>query len=345
MLSLQSFAINTPFHFPFTISKGTKTHQPSLIVALGFGNYTGYGEAPAITYYNTSVEDMMAALEAKRKFIEGYSLIDPERFWHFLHHLFPGNHFLICALDMAAWDLWGKLKKKSIAHLLNIETTSSIITDYTIGIDTIEAMQHKIQAKPWPIYKIKCGTYEDVAKIKQLRTITNSPFRLDANAGWSLTDARSIIPQLSALNIQLIEQPLAKDNIEDMALLQQEFTDVLFIADEACVTEQDVLPSSTCFKGINIKLTKCGGITPALRMIKQARQLNLLIMIGCMNETSIGSAAMAQLAPLVDYVDMDGPLLLTTDVATGLTYDNGLVTIDFNKPGLGITMQQELFIS
>jgi L-Ala-D/L-Glu epimerase len=345
MLSLQYFSINNEFHYPFTISKGTKTHQPALVVKLGFGNMAGYGEAPAITYYNTTVEGMITLLESKRKFIESYSLIDPERFWHFLHHLFPENNFLVCALDMAAWDLWGKLKNKSIAHLIGVAMNQPITTDYTIGIDTTEAMQAKMKANPWPIYKIKCGTFEDVEKIKALRSITTSPFRLDANAGWSIADAQKILLQLETLGIELVEQPLAKDNWEGMTALRETFAEVIFMADEACVTEHDVLPCAKCFNGINIKLTKCGGITPALRMIKQARQLELRIMLGCMNETSIGSAAMAQLALLVDYIDMDGPLLLKTDTATGLVYNNGLVTIDFNKPGLSISVHENLFIN
>lgn len=337
MLTLKTYSFNNAFHYPFTISKGTKTHQPTLVVSLAIGNWVGYGEAPAINYYNVTVESMIETLEAKRSFIEKYSMIDPERFWHFLHHLFGNNTFLICALDMAAWDLWGKMKGKSIGNLIGATWQSNMLTDYTIGIDTEAKMIEKMQAKPWPIYKIKCGTTHDLEKIKALRKITNSPFRLDANAGWSLDQALEILPQLETLNIEIVEQPLAKDNWDGMKILMKNNYNFALMADETCVLEADVNKCENYFNGINIKLTKCGGITPALRIIKNARTKNMKLMLGCMNETTIGSAAMAQLAPLVDYIDMDGPLLLKTDVANGIVFNNGTFSIDPLKHGLGIT--------
>jgi L-Ala-D/L-Glu epimerase len=336
MLKLTVHTYNNPFEHPFTISKGTKTHQPTLVVSLAVGNWVGYGEAPAINYYNVTVESMVQLLESKRQLIESYSIIDPQRFWHFLHHLFGNNNFLICALDIAAWDLWGKMKGKSISKLIDAPAYDSLQTDYTIGIDTEEKMLAKMQAKPWPIYKIKCGTLSDLEKIKTLRNNTSSVFRLDANAGWSLNDALEILPQLQNLNIEIVEQPLAKDAWDAMLTLKQQQYNFALMADEACVVEQDVDKCFGYFDGINIKLTKCGGITPALRMIANARSKGLKIMIGCMNETTIGSAAMAQLASLVDFIDMDGPLLLTQDVATGITYNNGAFSINQNKFGLGI---------
>ena len=119
--------------------------------------FTGHGEAPAITYYNIPVEKMETDLLAKKKFIEQFTITDPERFWHFLHHLFPQNSFLVCALDMAGWDLFGKMKRKSLQQLWGTETLPTPLTDYTIGIDTIDKMVEKMKEKPWPIYKIKVG--------------------------------------------------------------------------------------------------------------------------------------------------------------------------------------------
>jgi L-Ala-D/L-Glu epimerase len=342
MLSLKIYTLNTPFIYPFTISKGTKTHQPSLVVSLSFGALTGFGEAPAIAYYNVTVANMVEQLQAQRKLIEGYSLVDPERFWHFLHHLFPNNNFLINALDMAAWDLWGKLKRKSIAQFIGAPVHQPIITDYTIGIASQEQMVNKLRAKPWPVYKIKCGSPDDLIKIKALRAITQSPFRLDANAAWTYEQVLDILPELEQLGIVVLEQPLAKDNWQGMEQLMTK-TKIPLFADEACVVETDVAKCAGHFNGINIKLTKCGGITPALRMIDHARKLGLQIMLGCMNETSIGSAAMAQLATKVDLIDMDGPLLLAQDVATGLNYDeNGVVSVNFGLPGLGIQVNTAL---
>src|ERR1043165_5491851 len=121
---------NLPFRYPFTISKGTKTHQPTLIVELDFNGIKGYGEAPAISYYNIPVEKMIADLEAKKTLVEKYALIDPERYWHYLHHLFPQNPFLVCALDMAAWDITGKMKRKKLYEFWNGDITKNPLTDY-----------------------------------------------------------------------------------------------------------------------------------------------------------------------------------------------------------------------
>ena len=131
---------NLPFKYPFTISKGTKTHQPTLIVELEHFGWKGYGEAPAISYYNIPVEKMIEDLERKKVFVEKFAFSDPERYWHYLHHLFPANPFLVCALDMAGWDLFGKLKRKPLAELWKLDIHNLPLTDYTIGIDSIEKM-------------------------------------------------------------------------------------------------------------------------------------------------------------------------------------------------------------
>lgn len=327
-----------PFRYPFTISKGTKTHQPTFIVELEHFGFRGYGEAPAITYYNISTDQMAADLQAKKQFVEKFAFSDPERYWHYLHHLFPQNPFLVCALDMAGWDLFGKIKRKPLHALWNLDPAASPVTDYTIGIDSTEKMLQKMKELPWPVYKIKAGQEQDLEILRELRRHTEAPFRVDANAAWSVEQALRIIPQLVELNVQLVEQPLAKDNWEGMKILYAMSPLPLF-ADEACVSEAEVDRCAGHFHGINIKLTKCSGITPARRMIKRARELNLQVMIGCMNESSIGSAAIAHLAPLVDMIDMDGPLLLAEDLAEGLQYEAGNIRIN-DQPGLGITVNQ-----
>ena len=326
---------NLPFHHPFTISKGTKTHQPTFVVELEYFGIRGYGEAPAISYYNIPVEKMMEDLEQKRIFIEKFSFTDPERYWHYLHHLFPKNSFLVCALDMAGWDLYGKMKRKPLHELWGLDTGKAPLTDFTIGIDIIETMVKKMQEKPWPIYKIKVGTDSDIEMVSALRKHTNAIFRVDANAGWTLEQALQKIPLLKNLGVEFVEQPLAKDDWEGMKILYEKSA-LPLIADEACVAEADVQKCHNHFNGINIKLTKCGGITPARRMILQARDLGMKVMAGCMNESSVGTAAIAQLAPMVDYVDMDGPLLLAEDIATGVSFEKGKII--FNKGyGLGVT--------
>ena len=325
---------NLPFHHPFTISKGTKTHQPTLIVELEHFGIKGYGEAPAISYYNILVEKMIEDLERKKIFVEKFAFSDPERYWHYLHHLFPINSFLVCAIDMAGWDLYGKLKRKQLHELWGLDTTKSPITDYTIGIDSIEKMLAKMKEKPWPIYKIKVGVERDVEMVTELRKHTGAILRVDANAGWTLEQAIEKIPLLKELGVEFVEQPIAKDNWEGMKILYEK-SPLPLIADESCVAESDVEKCHQHFHGINIKLTKCSGITPARRMIKKARELDMKVMIGCMNESSVGTAAIAQLAPLLDYVDMDGPLLLSEDIANGVCFDAGKI-IYTDKPGLGI---------
>ncbi|MGI8949995.1 MAG: dipeptide epimerase [Chitinophagaceae bacterium] len=334
-MKLNYYPFNLPFQYPFTISNGrTKTHQPTLIVSLSLGAHTGFGEAPAISYYNISVERMIDDLENKKHFVEKFILPEPEKYWHYLHDLFPNNPFLVCALDMACWDLFAKTKNQPLYKLWNTDWKNIPLTDYTIGIDTIEKMVEKINTKPWPIYKIKVGTDDDIKIISELRKHTNAIFRVDANAGWRLDEALEKIPQLKILGVELVEQPLQKDNWEGMKILYEKSA-LPLIADESCVFENDVEKCKNYFHGINIKLTKCSGITPALRMLKKARKLNLKIMMGCMNECSIGSAAIANFLPQLDYVDMDGPLLLTEDKASGIKYDFGKVKLN-SCPGLGI---------
>ena len=335
-----------PFEYPFTISNGrTKTHQHSLMVRLSLGNWEGYGEAPAIVYYNVSVEAMMEQLEKNRKVIEKFALIDPERFWHFLHHLFPNDPFLVCALDMAGWDLFGRMKKEPLHKMWGTEWSESVpvpICDYTLGIDPIEKMVEKMNAHPWPIYKVKVGTDYDIEMITALRKHTDKPLRVDANAGWTTEEALVKIPALANLGVELVEQPLAKDNWEGMAILKAQSALPLF-ADESCVFEKDVATCAAVFHGINIKLTKCSGLTPALRMIKEAKVLGMKVMMGSMNESVIGSAAIAQFLPQLDFVDMDGPLLMTELNGVGLDYsfnnNNGSIA-PLMSAGLGVQYRQ-----
>lgn len=330
-------SISSPFVHPFTISKGTKTHQPSLIVSLEHMGIVGYGEAPAITYYDITVEKMVEDIERKKLYIEKFAFTEPERYWHYLHHLIPKNPFLVAALDIAAWDLYGKLRRQPLYKIWGLDPSKSPLTDFTIGIDTTEKMVAKMKATPWPIYKIKVGTPDDVERVAALRQHTDAVFRVDANAGWTLEEATHKIPLLKELGVELVEQPLAKDNWDGMKSLMA-VSPLPLIADESCVFADDVAKCDGHFHGINIKLTKCSGITPALKMIAEARERGLKIMVGCMNETTIGSAAIAHLSPLLDYVDMDGPLLLAEDIAEGLKYDFGKFIIPDN-PGLGIQLK------
>lgn len=340
MLQLRSYPFELAFQYPFTTNKGTKTHQPTLVVQLGLGQLRGYGEAPAIHYYNVSVDSMTAVLEEKRGEIERYALTDPQRFWHFLHHLMPGQNFLIAALDIAGWDLFAQLRRQPLYQLLRLPWKAPL-TDYTLGVDTAENMLAKMQAHPWPIYKIKMRSPDDVDLVRALRAGSDARFRVDANEAFSFEDAKRILPDLQTLGVDMVEQPLAKTEWDAMKELKA-ISPLPLFADESCVEEEDVAKCADAFDGINVKLTKCGGITPALRMITEGRKLGMKVMLGSMNESTIGSAAMAHLLPLLDEIDADGPLLLKEDVAEGLQYDNGVMRIS-NATGLGVRFMGQKF--
>jgi L-alanine-DL-glutamate epimerase-like enolase superfamily enzyme len=342
VLQVNSYAVSLPFEYPFTIAKGTKTEQPALLVSLGFGRLQGWGEAPAIRYYDVSVEGMQDALNKVRSVIERYALQDPQRFWHFLHHLLPGQNFLIAALDIAGWDLFSRLRRKPLYAALGLERKAPVLSDYTIGLDTRERMLEKLKAHTATVYKLKLARVEDIDILRALRSATDAPFRVDVNEGWNYEDALRLLPDLGQLGVELLEQPLPKAAWEEMTALKQQSPIPIF-ADESCVEESDVEKCAAAFHGINIKLTKCGGITPALRMMQTARKLNLQIMLGSMNESSIGTAAMVHLSGAADLLDADGPLLLSGDYADGLAWstENGMpyyVTVN-DSPGLGITMR------
>jgi L-alanine-DL-glutamate epimerase-like enolase superfamily enzyme len=338
-MKLQYYVIDTPFKDTFTISGGrSKSSQPALVVSLSIGPLIGFGEAPAISYYDVTVEKMVRELKAKRLFIEKFALTDPERYWHYLHHLLPEHPFLVCALDMACWDLYGQMERKPIYQLMGSDWGNTPLTDYTIGLDTTQNMVEKIKKTPWPIYKIKLGADNDLEMLSALRRVTGSPFRVDVNGGWSYQRALDMLPRLSELGVELVEQPMARAKSEadlnEMRSLYEK-SPLPLIADESCVRLQDMTGIEQCFHGINIKLTKCSGITPARVLVEQARKRNMKVMMGSMNETVIGSAAIAQFLPQLDYVDMDGPILLERPGGTGLHIDQGAVTLS-GAPGLGV---------
>lgn len=344
MLQVHSFSVSLPFEYAFTIAKGTKTEQPALLVALGFGRLAGLGEAPAIRYYDVTVESMIESLTKVRPMIERYSLTDPQRFWHFLHHLIPGQHFLTAALDIAGWDLYSRLRKQPLYSMLGLPMKAPVLSDYTIGLDTSEKMLEKLKAHPATLYKLKLAHPEDIDLLRKLRIATTAPFRVDVNEGWSYEDTLALLPELQQLGVVLLEQPLPKSAWEEMKALKTQSPIPLF-ADEACVLESDVAKCAEAFHGINIKLTKCGGITPAIRMMKEARSLGLQVMLGSMNESSIGTAALVHLSGGADHLDCDGPLLLRGDYAQGLNWSTqdglGHYITPAADTGLGIQLRPD----
>lgn len=311
----------------FTIAHDSRDVQPTLIVELRDGLYgpRGFGEATATRYYGVTIEGMMAALETLRARIEAYDLNNPESFWSAMQPHLTQNPFALCALDQAAWDLWAKRQNQPLHRLWNLDTTHRPITNYTIGLDTPERMVEKMREWPWPLYKIKLGRPQtDMDTVRAMRGHNDSLFRVDANGGWTADQAIGFAPELAALGVEFIEQPLPADDWAGAKRVHEQSA-LPIIADESCIVEGDVDRCAGYFHGVNIKLMKCGGLTPARRMIARARELGLRVMVGCMTESSVGISAIAQLLPLLDYADLDGSLLIANDPATGVTFDKGHV--------------------
>jgi L-Ala-D/L-Glu epimerase len=313
---------NLPLRYEFRIARGATTVQQTLIVELRNKGQVGYGEATTNDYYGMSFERMAGALEEIRPLLSDYELTDPTDLWAKAAASIADCPFALCALDQAAHDLWGKLRGQPVYRLWGLEPTGPP-SNFTIGIDSIDGMVAKLEEMPgWPVYKIKLGTKEDIEIVRALRQHTDARFRVDANCGWEVEETIRNSQELAKLNVEFIEQPLPAAEWEGVRRVYESST-LPIIADESCIVEADVDKCQNHFHGINIKLTKCGGLTPARRMISRARELGMKVMVGCMTESTVGISAIAQLLPLLDYVDMDGATLLAKDIATGVRVDRG----------------------
>lgn len=337
-LTLRPFDL--PLRHVFAISRGATHVCRTLIVELVQDGLRGYGEAGENPFYGATIENMQAALEQVRPQLEASNLADPADLWEQLRPSLQTSTFAQCALDIAAWDLWGKLRGQPLWKLWGLRIDGPLpVTDYTIGIDTIDVMVRKMQEFPgWPVYKIKLGTADDLGIVRELRRHTDAVFRVDANCAWDAQTAIRLSGPLKELGVEFIEQPLPPDRWDDMKDVRRRSA-LPVIADESCGVEPDVERCHGCFHGVNVKLVKCGGLTPARRMLDRARQLGLKTMVGCMTESSVGISAIAQLLPLLDYVDMDGALLLARDAATGVRIERGRVIYP-QEPGCGVRLLQ-----
>jgi L-Ala-D/L-Glu epimerase len=320
----------------FTISRESIDVQPSLIVTLESDGFMGFGEATSNPYYNITVPMMIKDLGKIRSIIETTTNETPTEFWSIIHPFLKDNMFALCAIDLAYNDLYARKKGKKLYELWNYSTDKNPMTDYTIGIASIEKMVSKMQELPWPIYKIKLGTKEDIAIVTELRKHTNAIFRIDANCAWEVEETINNAIELKKLGVEFIEQPMKADNWEAHKEVFKHSV-LPIIADESCIIETDVAKCHKHFHGVNVKLVKCGGLTPGKRMIEEAKQLGLKTMVGCMTESTVGISAIAQLLPQLDYVDMDGALLLAEDIATGVKIVDGKIHYsDLN--GTGVTL-------
>lgn len=335
--TLRLHAFDLRLRHTFRISREAMDVQPTLIVELERDGVRGYGEATANNYYGFTIERMQADLSALAKSLEALEWREPGELWQWAAPRLKDDSFALCALDLAAHDLWGKLRGEPVWKLWGLTLDHLPLSNYTIGIDSLELMEAKLREfGDWPIFKIKLGTRQDLEIVRHLRSITSAIFRVDANCGWTAEETIRNSAELKELGVEFIEQPLPDAAREQMPAVRQASA-LPIIADESCITEEDVERCAGQFDGINIKLVKCGGLTPARRMIERARKLGLKVMVGCMTESSVGISAIAQLLPLLDYVDMDGAVLLAQDIASGVRLERGRCHYP-DLPGHGVRL-------
>jgi len=320
-MKLETLRYDLQLKDTFRISHTARDVQPTLIVVLSEGGYTGYGEAAATSYYGVSVEGMSELIQNLVPKIQENIHRKPEEVWEVLNPYFKGNSFAQCALDIAMHDLHGKRLGKPLYELWGLTLKNLPLSNYTIGIDTAQKMVEKVKAFPWPLYKIKLGTEDDLGLVKELRKHTDAVFRVDANGAWTAQQTIQYSYQLKELGVEFIEQPLPADDLEGMKQVYAESV-LPIIADESCISEDDVRKCKGYFHGVNVKLTKCGGLTPARRMLQEARELGLKTMVGCMTESTVVLSAIGHLLPMLNYVDMDGGMLIKNDIADGVKVYN-----------------------
>ncbi len=319
---------------PFRISRGVQSVSPGVIVEVNHDDYTGYGEASPSEYYGESVETVFACVTM----FAGNLGDDPfaiEDILLRLDKIIGLNPSAKAAVDMALYDIMGKMLKLPLYKLLGLNPKRTPHTSFTIGIDTPAQMAKKaLLAKNYPILKIKVGTRHDLEILKAIREVSSATIRVDANAAWTPKEAIKTINALAPYNIEFVEQPVPARDLAGLKLIRDNVP-VPIIADESSVTYEDIPRLADCVDGINIKLMKCGGIRHALKMIHVARAHNLRVMLGCMIESSLAITAAAHLTPLVDYADLDGNLLIDNDPYLGVTVENGKLILP-DRPGLGV---------
>ena len=337
MLHINAKPVDLKLTIPFRIARGVQLTSPNAIVQINYDEYTGYGEAAPDEYYGENQQTVLACVSA----FAGNLGDDPfviEDIIHRLDKVIRLNPSAKAAVDMALYDLMGKVLGVPLYKLLGLNPKHTPHTSFTIGIDTpVEMAKKALIAKDYPILKIKVGTKHDLDIIKAIRDVTNAVIRVDANTGWTPKEAIKMINALAPYNIEFVEQPIVAHDLPGLKLIRDNVP-IPIIADESCVTVEDIPRVAECVDGVNLKLMKCGGIRHALKMIHVARAHNLRVMIGCMIESSLAITAAAHLTPLVDYADLDGHLLISDDPYVGVTVEKGKLVLP-DSAGLGVKVR------
>ncbi len=300
------------FRKPFKIAHGARTGTDVVFLKLKWNDFIGFGEASLPPYLPDNVESTLNFF--KQEYFQNLQL--PYNLFGFsseINQKFIGNYPAKAALNMALWDLKSKMEQKSISSLLLIETPVLCPRTFTLGIGSKYDMQENIDyalSCGFALFKIKLNGKRDEEIIKEFKSMSDLPFAIDANQSWTNIDhAKKFSQQLQDSGCILIEQPFSKSD----RILSAELKSVLqipVIADEACQTIEDISGLAESFDGINIKLQKCGGIAAAFEMINMARSQNLLVLMGCMSESTVACNAAEALSPLADWADLDGPWLI-----------------------------------
>lgn len=324
-MNLRTYSLKLPLAHAFTISRESMDWQSSVIVELEHDGIVGYGEVTENQFYGHPRSSILDSIERARPLLNAYVTGDPLELFDQLLETVGGDTFAASAIDMAAHDWRGKSLRMPTWQVWGL-TWQAVPSSYTIGIDSIPTMIAKLEEQPhWPIYKIKLGTPHDLEIVRQLRTKTNARFRVDANCAWTPEQTVENSIALKDLGVEFIEQPLPQSASPEDKLWVFRHSRLPIIADEDCQVPRDVARCAEFYHGINVKICKCGGLSPALKMLREARQLGLRTMVGCMVESSIGISGAAQLLPLLDYADLDGAVLLAHEPAAGVVVASGHV--------------------
>jgi L-alanine-DL-glutamate epimerase-like enolase superfamily enzyme len=335
------------FKHPFGLSYGTRTTTEVVFVKLECMEHTGYGEASLPPYLGETQESVISFFKKAKKILETVNS-DPNvpTLLKQIDTIAEGNSAAKAALDIALHDLKGKINVRPVYSLYSLAHPEPKHTSATISIGELELLPEKIKEQnEFQILKIKLGRDNDLQILETIRKHTDKKLVLDANQGWKNKDfALEMTTELKNKNILIIEQPLEKNNLKDAEWLKER-SSIPIIADESFKRLHDLDAVSKAFHGINIKLMKCTGIREAVSVIEAARKKDLKINLGCMTESSCAISAAAQLMGLVDWIDLDGPLLVNNDPFSGVEYAHGKIDLPYSN-GIGADPLNELqFIS
>jgi L-alanine-DL-glutamate epimerase-like enolase superfamily enzyme len=332
---IEARAVEVRLARPWTIARGTTTEKRVVVVSIAHGAEVGLGEASPVSRFGESVESALAAVQEIAK-----ATLDPRAYREAARRIagaVPGELAAKAAVDAAVHDLAGKLLGAPLHRLLGIDPSRMPPTSFTLGIDEPAIIAEKVrEASPYGVLKVKLGSADDRALFGAVRAATDKPIRVDANEAWRDPEAAlAFIHELAAQGVELVEQPLPAADLEGARWLAAR-SPIPVVADEALTTAADVPRLAGAYHGANVKLQKCGGIQEALRVLEALRAHGMKAMLGCMLETSLGIAAAAQIAPLFDWVDLDGNLLLADDPFVGHPVVDGRIALS-DAPGLGVS--------